>query len=215
MAWIAMNKYNYEDINDSNDFELIMLYHENDEEAKNVLFYKYKFIIDILIKKYGSFLNYLHIDYQEVYSECNVGFSDALRSYVDNKDTSLPTFITVCIERRIKNILKKYSSEKYKKLLDSYSLDFTQDDNNNLMSILKDDNDPLNSITEEENYNELINKIKCNLTESENDVFVLMIKGFNYIEISNILNKTSKQIDNTMQRVKNKVKKILASNICK
>ena len=41
-----------EDIINTNDNELIMLYRENDEDAKNILFYKYKFIIDILIKKY-------------------------------------------------------------------------------------------------------------------------------------------------------------------
>ena len=40
-----------EDIINSNDYELLYLYHENDEQAKNILYLKYKFIINLLIKK--------------------------------------------------------------------------------------------------------------------------------------------------------------------
>ena len=39
-----------DELEKTNDSELIMLYREDDEDAKNMLFYKYKFIIDILIK---------------------------------------------------------------------------------------------------------------------------------------------------------------------
>jgi len=36
-----------------------------------------------------------------------------------------------------------------------------------------------------------------------------MSNGLSYIEISKILNNTPKQTDNTIQRVKNKIKKII------
>jgi len=201
-----------EEILNTNDYELIMLYHEEDENAKNILFYKYKFIIDILIKKYQKNLVNLCIDYQEIYSECNVGFSDALKCYQPDKDAGLPTFITLCIERRITNIIRKYSRDKYKEIQNTYSLDFMYDDNDvKLMDVISDDfeNDPLKSMTESEEYNELIKKIKEKLTKKEYDVFVLMANGLNYIEISKILENTPKQVDNTMQRVKNKIKRII------
>ena len=200
------------DIKDTNDSELIMLYREDDEDAKNILFYKYKFIIDILMKKYYVYLNNLNIDYQEIYSECNVGFSDALRCYQDDKDTSLPTFITLCEERKLLGISKKYNRDKYKELKEVYSLDFVYDeDGNKLMDSISDDGifDPLNTMTEEEGYHELISNIKSKLTGKEYDVFVLMIKGLNYQEIAKILNNTPKQIDNAMQRIKNKIKLII------
>lgn len=195
-------------IENTNDYELIMLYRENDEDAKNILFYKYKFIIDILIKKYRKYLASLNADFQEVYSECNVGFSDGLKCYEDDKDTSLPTFITLCIERRIANIIKKYSSNKYKAMKDTYSLDFDYDDNANLLDFIADSNDPLKNIMEEEDYEELVKNIKSNLTKNEYDVFLLMVKGLSYIEIAKILGKSPKQIDNSIQRLKNKIKKI-------
>jgi len=198
-------------IGNTNDNELIMLYREDDEDAKNILFLKYKFIIDILIKKHIKIINALNIDMQEVYSECTVGFSDGLRSYQDDKDTTLPTFITLCIERRLNTLLKKYNREKYKVIHDSYSLDyFYEQFKRPLIEILTDTkNEPLINMTEDEEYKELVNEIKRTLSIKENKVFDFMIKGFNYQQIAKLLDNSPKQIDNTIQRIKLKIKNIL------
>ncbi len=199
------------DIKNTNDSELIMLYHEEDEIAKDILYMKYKFIIDLLIRKYNNILKNLNVDYQEIYSECSVGFSDGLASYKEDREASLPTFITVCIERRIKGIIRKYSQAKYKAIADNYSLYFKFADGSELIDVLSDNfqNDPLKNITDNENYQELVLKIKKLLTKNEWDVFILMAKNFNYQEIAKILNKKPKQIDNAMQRVKIKIRRIL------
>ena len=200
------------DLEKTNDNELIMLYREDDEDAKNMLYYKYKFIIDVLIKKYSNWLSSLKVDYQELYSECAVGFSDALRSFQEDKDSSLPTFITLCIERRLGGVIRKYSRDKYKVMQDSYSLDFFYDDKNaSLIEKLSDgsSNDPLKNMAEEEEYVELIESIKYSLTDKELEVFVLKIRGFDYQEIARILNRNPKQIDNTMQRIKTKIKNLI------
>lgn len=197
-------------IKNTNDSELIMLYRENDEDAKNILFLKYKFIIDILIKKYSKIILALNIDMQEVYSECNVGFSDALRSYQEDKDTTLATFITLCIERKIYALIKKYNREKYKIIHDSYSLDYNYEQfKRPLIEILTDNKEPLLDMMEDEEYEELLKEIKSKLSIRENKVFDFMIKGFDYKQIAQILGSTPKQIDNTMQRLKIKIKNIL------
>lgn len=199
------------DLDKTNDNELIMLYREDDEDAKNMLYYKYKFIIDVLIKKYGNWLSSLKVDYQELYSECTVGFSDALRSYQEGKDSSLATFITLCVERRLNSVIRKYSRDKYKIMQDTYSLDFIYDDNNSLIEIISDEKkyDPLKNMAEQEEYDELINNIKKSLTNKEYEVFVLKSRGFDYQEIAHILNKNPKQIDNTIQRIKTKIKNLI------
>ena len=201
-------------IENTNDSELIMLYREDDEDAKNILYLKYKFIIDILIKKYSKIINVLNIDMQEVYSECAVGFSDSLRCFQDDKDTTLPTFITLCIERRLGTLLRKYNREKYKVLTDSYSLDYYYEQfGRPLIEILTDNtNEPLDSMTEEENYTELIKNIKEILSKKENEVLIFMLRGFDYQQIAKILNCTPKQIDNTIQRIKHKTKKLIEEN---
>ena len=108
-----MNKEALEELNDS---ELLMLFQENDENAKNLLFDKYKFIINIIIKKYSFVWEKLNLDYQDLFSECSVGFSDSLNSYSENKNVLLSTFISVCVERRVQSIIRKYSREKYQSL---------------------------------------------------------------------------------------------------
>lgn len=201
-----------EDLMSINDSELIMLYHDEDEFAKNIIYYKYKFIIDIVIKKYSGILTTLGFDYEEIYSEASIGFSNALKTYEEDKDASLATYITFCIERRIKNLIKKYSREKYNGYEEIFSLDFTYFDNQaRLVDLLNDggDADPLKNMTEAEEYKELLKKIKAELTEKEYEVFILLYEGLNYQEIAKILDKVPKQIDNTIQRIKLKIKNLL------
>ena len=69
--------------------------------------------------------------------------------------------------------------------------------------------DPLTKFSEEFQKDKLINEIKAKLSDSEKEVFMYMIEGMNYQEIALKLEKNPKQIDNTIQRVKIKVKKIL------
>ena len=53
--------------------------------------------------------------------------------------------------------------------------------------------------------------IESRLSDSEYEVYALMISGLKYNEIALLLNKNPKQVDNTIQRIKNKIKIILES----
>jgi RNA polymerase sporulation-specific sigma factor len=80
-----------------------------------------------------------------------------------------------------------------------------------LKDLLSDNsmNDPLENIVKEEKLKELVDKIKEELSDSEYEVYSLMISGLKYNEIAMVLDKNPKQVDNTIQRLKNKIKKIL------
>ena len=47
------------------------------------------------------------------------------------------------------------------------------------------------------------------LTKREKEVFDLRMQGFSYKEISELLNITSKAVDGTLSRIKNKITNIL------
>jgi len=79
-------------------------------EAKNELYKKYKYIEDILIRKYSSMASSLNIDMNELISEASFAFSDAINSYQNDKNAKLSTFISLCIDRRLQKLIKKYSS---------------------------------------------------------------------------------------------------------
>ena len=199
----------YEDISDE---QLISMVHEASDDAKDILFEKYKYIIDIELKKYSSMARVLGYDYNDLYQDALVGFSDALVSYRSDRHAALSSFITLCVDRKLQVSIKKAGRLKNKLLNDSLSLEHVYDAYTSpLMDLLSDNkkNDPLENIVKDEKLTELVSSIKNVLSDMEYEVYSLMVNGLKYDEIATLLNKDLKQVDNTIQRVKNKIKKIL------
>lgn len=199
----------YDEYSDSELFSLIC---EENEDAKDVLFLKYKYIIDIVIKKYAFAAMKYGFEYKDLYQEALVGYSDAINSYKEDKNASLSTFITLCVDRRLQNTIKKAGRIKNKILFESLSLDhvYTQYEIP-LRDIISDNsiNDPLVNITKDEAFDELLDTIEKSLSTSEYEVYKLLVTGLSYVDIANMLGKNPKQIDNAIQRIKNKIKDIL------
>ena len=194
------------------DGQLISMIRESSEEAKDLLYEKYKYIIDIEIKKYITMANMLGYDYNDLYQDALVGFADALNCYRDDKDAALPSFITLCVNRRLQVSIIKAGRIKNKLISDALSLDHQYGSlSTPLRDILSDgsENDPLTNIVKDEKYEELQSNIKAQLSDSEYQVYSLMISGLKYNEIAIILDKTPKQVDNTIQRIKNKIKVLI------
>ena len=200
---------NYEDYSDS---ELYSMVCESNEDAKDILFAKYKYIIDIVIKKYAFTAMKYSFEYKDLYQEALVGFSDALISYQEDKNTSIATFITLCVDRRLQNAVRKAGRIKNKILLESLSLDHVYEQYEiPLKEVISDHsvNDPLVNITKDEEFDELLLFIEKSLSASEFEVYKLLVSGLSYQEIAKVLNKQPKQIDNAIQRLKSKIKIIL------
>lgn len=193
------------------DEQLIELVHENSEEAKTMLFDRYKDKIDFLLRKYTVIAKNLSVDMTDLNQEALVGFTDAILNYDSNKDASVSTFICLCVERKIKKACIKASTNKHRTANEALSLEYFYDDiDASLKELIEDSSsDPLNKIAEEEEYEELITKIKSSLTDAEDEVFELLIIGLSYRDIAEILDKETKQIDNAIQRIKTKIRKIL------
>ena len=195
-----------------NDEQLITLLRESSEEAKDILFDKYRYIIDIEIRKYINMANLLGYDYNDLYQDALVGFSEALNSYRDDKAAALSSFITLCVDRKLQVAIIKAGRLKNKLITESLSLDYQYDKlTSPLRDIISDNslNDPLENIIKDEKLSDLTKKIEDCLSHSEYEVYALMISGLKYGEIALLLNKKPKQVDNTIQRVKNKIKKVL------
>lgn len=194
------------------DGELISLICESDDDAKNILFEKYKYIIDIAIKKYTFSAMKHGFEYKDLYQEALVGFSDALQSYEEDKNSSMATFITLCVDRRLQNTIRSARRIKNQVLRDSFSLDHVYDEYNiPLKEVISDnsENDPLSNITKDEEFDELLDAISNTLSSGEYEVYELVISGMSYQDIADTLGKSPKQIDNTIQRIKGKIKDIL------
>ncbi len=198
-------KYNEED-----DFLFDMI-SESNEDVRNSLYEKYKPLIKYLVNKYYLTASKYGLDYNDLIQEANVGFADALNSYDEKKDASLKTFISLCINRKLINAIRKVQTNKNQMELTNLSLDYDYNKEGlPLIDVIGDVNaDPLLKFSEKENEKSLISKIEKELSTSEYEVFKLLLKGLNYKEISKILEKSEKQIDNTIQRIRNKARAIL------
>ena len=154
----------------------------------------------------------LGYEYTDLVQEAMVGFADSLNHYDETKNAALPTFISLCVERRLQNAILKAGRLKNKILLESLSLDHVYENYQvPLKEMISDQSshDPLHGITKEEEFEELVDQIKDVLSASEYEVYDFLINGLDYQEIARILDKSPKQIDNTIQRLKGKIKIIL------
>lgn len=194
------------------DDELYVLSLEENEDAKNLLFERFRFIIDINLKKYKRIAIGYGIDMKDFESEALYGFSDAISSYRHGKEAGLATFINLCVSRRLKKCLVKASRAKNLMEKEAFSLEYVYDEYGSpLLDLISDHykNDPLQHITKREDYEELVALINSKLSKLEQDVFKYMLDGYSYRQIAIFLKKDVKVIDNAMQRIKVKIKKIL------
>ncbi|MDD3995341.1 MAG: sigma-70 family RNA polymerase sigma factor [Tenericutes bacterium] len=194
-----------------NDYELIYLVEEKDENALNILYDKYKPIVDLKAKKYLKYGKKIGLEYEDLYQEGMLGLSEAIVSFDQEKNAQFKTFANLCMERQIFSLLKKASRKKHTLLNDSVSLDEKiNDDENTLLDVFfEKGTNPSELYEYKESKKELFEKIYSILTPLEKEVFDLKINNFDYNEISQLLNKSYKSVDSSIQRIRIKVRKII------
>ncbi|MBQ1495745.1 MAG: sigma-70 family RNA polymerase sigma factor [Bacilli bacterium] len=198
--------------NNENDYELLYLVSENNDEARDIFYNKYENIIKIKALKYKKYVESMGYDYNDILQEGRLGLTNAINSFKEHKDVKFYTFANLCIDRQLATFIRDISRDKHKLLNTSISLDSTTNSvGRPLTEIILDEKnvDPELSFIEAEEKEELYNKIDELLTNSEKDVFDLRVQGFSYKEIASILDITPKAVDGTISRIKNKLSNII------
>lgn len=190
---------------DYNDNELLSYIKENNDDAYNVMFDKYKPLIKKIVHKFSFLLPDFGIDINDLFQEGMIGLNDAIRFFNEDKDVTFYTYAKTCIERRILKYISRYKN----KSVSSMSLDFLLKDDYSLEDILYDDKTNLElDIIEKEKIDNIIKEAKNKLSSFEYEVFLLKIKGYSLKMMEVKLKKDYKSIDNAMQRIKKKLKDI-------
>lgn len=201
---------NYKDIN---DYELVSYIRDNNEEASEIIYDKYKPLIEKNARRLLKYCNYNGLELNDLVQEGMLGLSKAIESFNETKEASFYTYAKTCIERRQLTAIIASQRQKHKLLNESVSFEAYDDDFDNIKTVdamLVDNSyNPESVVFDYENSTDLLNKASELLTTLEMQVFELKISGFSYIEISEILDKDKKQIDNAIQRIKYKIKEAL------
>lgn len=193
------------DYKDFNDYELMSYIAEGNEDANNILIKKYEPLITTIASKMLPLCKNNGLDINDLIQEGMIGLNHAIDRYQEQGDTLFYTYAKKCIERKIISVVVASRRNKNKVLNESISYD---DDENALNRVLKDSSpNPEEIILDRENEEDFILEVKDKLTDFENQVFELLLSGFKYKEIAQILDKDGKSIDNAIQRIRSKIKK--------
>lgn len=198
---------------DLNDYEIVYLVSENNEDAKEVLFQKYYPIIIRLANNYRSEAKKCGLEIDDLIQEGYYGLSCAVNCYNPNKDAIFYTYAVMSIKSKMVNALR-IANNKKSFCLNNYVSLFRKVDSNKdgmMVEFITDNNAsyPEDILTN----NEIIFLLKdflFSLDISNALVFELKLNGFNNSEIGHLMGITLKNIVNINTRNNSKLKKYLS-----
>lgn len=192
------------------DEELIAHFRDGDDAVMDFILEKYK---KTVINK-AKTLYLMGGDEDDLIQEGMIGLFKAVMDYKDDRDASFNTFANLCISRQMYKAIQS-ASRKKNQPLNSYVSFYENgiDEIENFMEKGEGGNQGLNQnpehmLIDQENEASLKAKIAKTLSALEQRVMDLYIEGNDYKSIALKLGKSPKSIDNTIQRIKNKLSRI-------
>lgn len=201
---------NYEDLTDEAVAELARNY---DGDALEFLLNKYKNFVRAKARSY--FL--IGADREDIVQEGMIGLYKAIRDFRPSKMTSFRAFAELCITRQIITAIKTATRQKHRPLNSYVSLNkpaYDEESDRMLIDVLSSVkvSNPEDIIIGQEDYSTIESKMGKMLSPLEMQVLRKYIEGKSYFEVAEELGRSVKSVDNALQRVKNKLEKLISSN---
>jgi len=204
-------KNTWQSLEKMSDEALISLYRDGEKNAIDLLIQRYKKLVRNRIK--GDF--FVGADKDDLIQEGMIGLFKAICDYDTEKEASFKSFATLCITRQISSAFKAVTRQKHMPLNHSISLNIPvggknadeEDEGITLMDLIKNNvwQTPEEEVISKENIAAINDYMLRSLSQMEIEVVHLYMEGKNYKEISKLLNKSPKSIDNALQRIKKKL----------
>lgn len=190
------------------DENLILLIQEGNQDATEYLLKKYS----PLVKKSIRTLYLIGADTEDLSQEGMIGLFKAIQNYKPGRDATFYTYAKICIDRQIYSAIKASNRKKHSPL-NSYISLYTNagEGEAELIDNLEAGNDsnPEHIVLDRENTSLFQQKLEASLSKLEKEVLHQYIDGKPYADIGASLGKSAKSVDNAVQRIREKVKKIL------
>lgn len=174
---------------------LAALSKKGDEKAFEEITIRYIKLICTVAKEYNAY----GYETQDFVQEGLLAFLVACKTYCADSGSSFKNYAVKCAKNRFKDIIKKANSKGAVPTKDIVSMDSLEHEEDNLQNVE-------DYVLEREYLKTLMNHISSMLNFSENQVFTMYIQGYSYKDIAQKLNLTTKQIDNTLQKIKRKLR---------
>ena len=180
-------------------------------EATDVLMERYKEMVRSKARTY--FL--IGADRDDVIQEGIIGLYKAIMDYKSEKNASFHTFAQLCVVRQILSAVRVSSRLKHLPLNEYISLNRPVNDEDGkettMLDLLPDPNgcSPEDILMSIEERKRLDKQIDTSLSPLERRLLRLFLQGLDYIEIAEKIEKSPKSVDNALQRVKQKISRML------
>ena len=177
-----------------NDYEVIYMIKENDEDSRNLLIKKYKPIINKISNKYISSVKTFGIELDDLVQEGMIALNKAINTFNVENSVLFYTYASICIERQIITYCARANSKK------NYCLNHSYFDENyysfcDEKALIDNFLAEYMSESEFKFYKNLLD-IKCG------SVFELRYNGFSYKEISQLLDISIGTVDARLNKIR-------------
>ena len=189
------------------DEELAVRYQKSrDDDAASLLINRYRDMVRHIAKRYFLF-DYENEDFVQ---EGTVGLYRAIRDYDPNKG-KFSVYAWRCIERQIQTVITRGNSLKRRipKDMVLLSIDEKQESGEwESMAPTDEGQDPASITITNETIEQFRFELMQQLSPVERDVFTFLAMDYDYTQIAKKLNKDKKSIDNAIQRIRKKAKRL-------
>ena len=150
------------------------------------------------------------ISLEDLHQEGSIGFTKAIHQFDESRGFQFSTFARVCIEREVRSALRKLRSDSYRVLSQAKSLDMDVTDDHHVQLIdtidqWKPEFDPVYMMQVAWAVDQ-IPLIRENLPDIQWDIYTMSQLGYSYREIATQLGVREKDVDNTIQKIRKKLR---------
>ena len=191
---------NYKDYTDE---ELIEKLREGDTEIADYIMEKYK----PLVRKKTNVMYLIGGEPEDLIQEGMIGLFKAVRDFNPEKEVGFFAFAELCISRQLYSALEASNRKKHIPLNTYVSFSQDEADGLNLEEMITEQTiSPEQMMIEREGKQEFFDKLEETLSPMEKKVLYLYLEGSSYTQIAEDMGKTPKSIDNSLQRIRGKIK---------
>ncbi|MDD3192733.1 MAG: sigma-70 family RNA polymerase sigma factor [Oscillospiraceae bacterium] len=183
------------------DEQLWMDAQEGDHGALNRLIAHYDHLVVRLCGSYRA----AGMERDDLLQEAYLGLLKAIRSFRPEKGISFSAFAGLCIKRQLISAVRRQNADKSRPLNDSVPLEETE------LSGLPSDwrqSGPEAAVILEEESRRMREQVIALLSPLEKETLQLYLKGFSYEEMAKKLKCPEKSVDNALQRIRRKLRKV-------
>ena len=185
------------DYKNVNDYEIIYMVRENDEQYHDLLLEKYKPVINSMASKYLPYVKKQGLEFDDLVQEGYLGLEKAIQTFSEVNNTLFYTYACFCINRRLQTVRRNVSSNK--------NLVLSNSDFENEIYIAKDcSSEPLSVSLGEDLLNRVVN-IVDSFGSVDSSIFKLKMNGFSYEEISVLLEIPIRKLQTRLYLIRKKI----------